>query len=263
MDKRPGRGRGAAGSGPRGTGGQRGGISGRLGAIPKVYELSDTQKWRESPYSRPYSTRGMNGRFRGSERPGQTRNQKQHINHRILNFEILVKLASDKIEPSEIIRCLGNPENDLASFLEENWRNVEYLELIIVALGEFCKKDGVSQFTESFVNIVKMLAQQKIFAQITSIIINIPTSCASNLPTRQTRLKRLINAIYHIATEILVMMPASGCEFLGQNFFTDLLSLEMMPSIKNLNVPDAFNILQEGIPLLEVSLRGKLLNFFK
>ena len=249
MEKRPGRYRGALGSGTRGSGG-RGGIWDRLGAIPKECGSSSNQRWKESPYSRPNSSRGM----MSSDRIGQTQNRKQQINHRTFNLEVLVKLASDKIEPSEIIRYLGDPKNDLASFLKENWRNAEHLELIIVAMGEFCKKNGVSQFTESFVNIVKMLAEQKIFAQITSIIINIPTSCASNLPDRPTRLKRLINAIYHLVTEILVMMPAYGCEFLGQNFFTDLIALEMMPSIKNLNVPDAFNILQEGFPLLEVGV---------
>ena len=256
MEKEPGRDCGASGSETRGTG-RRGGISGRLGAIPKVLDSSESSTWRGSLDSMPYSSRGMNtgSRFRRSDRLGQAPTfllHQQQINHGVLNFENLSKLTSDKIEPSEIIRCLGNPENDLASFLKENSRNVEYLELIIVALGEFCKKNGVSQFTESFVSIVKLLGEEKIFAQIPSVILNIPNSRATNFPTGPTRLKRLINAIYHLATEILVMMPAYGCEFLGQNFFTDLLSFEMIPSIRNLNVSEAFHELKDAIPLLEV-----------
>lgn len=234
-----------------------GAIRGRLGAIPKVYESSNQNRRGGSPYATLHTPRGTNGQNGGFDRSKQMQNsfpeRRQFINHRVLNFEILTKLANDKVEPSEVIRCLGDSENDLASFLMENWRNPEYLELIIVALGGFCKKSGTSQFTESFVTVVKILANQKVFAQIPLVIINIPTSQAKNLPTRETRLRRLTTAIFHLATEILVMMPAYGCEFLGQNFFTDLLSLETMPSIKSLNVSDAFLELKDGIPLLEVS----------
>jgi hypothetical protein len=171
-----------------------------------------------------------------------------------LDFQYLVRLAGDNVEPSEVIRCLGDPENDLGKQLEENLVNVEYLELIIVALGLFCKKNGTSQFSESFVAVVKILAAQNIFPHITTMIINIPISRAANLPAKEERLKRLITAVFHLATEILVMMPALACQCLGQHFFTDIISLKAMPTIKNLSTADAFDIFEDGIQQLQVSI---------
>jgi hypothetical protein len=165
-----------------------------------------------------------------------------------------VRLASENVEPSEVIRCLE--DDDLAQHLKENLGNVEYLELLIVALGGFCKKNGTSQFRESFVSIVKILAAQNVLQQVTSIIINIPISRAVNLPGKEERLNRLTTAVFYLTTEILVMMPNLGCQCLGQNFFVDILSLKDMPSIKNLNVNDAFDIFEEGILQLQVSIRN-------
>jgi hypothetical protein len=163
-----------------------------------------------------------------------------------------VRLTSEDVEPSEVIRCLE--DDDLAQHLKENLGNVEYLELLIVALGGFCKKNGTSQFRESFVSIVKILAAQNVFPHVTSIIINIPISRAVNLPGKEERLKRLTAAVFYLTTEILVMMPNLGCQCLGQNFFVDIISLKDMPSIKNLNANDAFDIFEEGIIQLQVSI---------
>ncbi len=240
-------------AGSRGTG--RVG-SGRLGAIPRVVDVdsSSSYRWRGGT---PSSTSNAFQRGSGQRAPRPTQHfvtQRQQTNHQKLNFEILVKLANDNVEPSEIIRCFLNPENDLPSFVMENLGNAEYLELILVALGRFCEKNGTAQFTESFVSVVKILADKKVFAQIVPVIINVPISRTTNMQTKEARLKRLTTAIFHLATEILVMMPAFGCHCLGQNFFADLISLKFMPSVQNLNASDAFAVFENGIPLLEVRL---------
>jgi hypothetical protein len=100
---------------------------------------------------------------------------------------------------------------------------------------------------------VKILAAQNVFPHVTSIIINIPISRAVN-PGKEERLKRLTAAVFYLTTEILVMMPNLGCQCLGQNFFVDIISLKDMPSIKNLNANDAFDIFEEGIIQLQVSI---------
>jgi hypothetical protein len=128
------------------------------------------------------------------------------------------------------------------------------LELVIVAIGGFCKNNGTSQFSESFVSVVKILAAQNIFKHIISIIVNIPISHATNLPMKEERLKRLTTAVFHLATEILVLMPAFSCQCLGQHFFIDIISMKNMPSIQNLNVADAFDVFEAGIQQLQVKL---------
>lgn len=242
-------------AGARGTG--RVG-SGRLGAIPRAFDVdsSSSYRWRGgTPSSTPHAfQRGSGQRTPRPSTPHFVHHQRQQTNHRKLNFEILVKLANENVEPSEIIRCFLNPDNDLPSFVKENLGNAEYLELILVALGQFCEKNGTAQFTESFVSVVKILADKKVFAQIVPVIINVPISRTTSTQTKEVRLKRLTTAIFHLATEILVMMPAFGCHSLGQNFFADLISLKFMPSVQNLNASDAFAVFENGIPLLEVRL---------
>lgn len=241
------RGRGSTGVKPVG--------SGRIliDAIPKTYESPSRGTWRgASSTVHPYRG-GVRGFHASSSSP-----QQRQGNHRRLDFAYILKLTSDNVQPSEVIRCLGDPENDLALHLQENLSNIDYLELIIVALGQFCKKNGSSQFTNGFVTVVKILSAQKIFAHVPSMIINIPMSRAWNLPAKEERLKRLTTAIFHLATEMLVLTPALACHSLGQNFFSDIISLKIMPSIRNLNVTDAFDVLEGGIQLLEVSNCGKI-----
>ncbi|KAI9558322.1 hypothetical protein GHT06_015075 [Daphnia sinensis] len=245
-------GHGAVGAGHGGsTSGKQVG-SGRLllGAILKNHESSTTETWRRAPSTVHQPVNGNRGR--GFHVANSMPRQRQG-SHRRLDFEYIMKLASDNAEPSEVIRCLGDPENDLGLQLQENLNNVEYLELIIVALGGFCKKNGASQFTDSFVTVVKILAAQKIFTYVISMIINIPMSRARHLPPKEERLKRLTTAIFHLATEMLVLTPALGCHALGENFFTDIISLKFMPSIKNLNVTDAFDVLESGIQQLQTA----------
>jgi hypothetical protein len=264
--QRGGSGRGPSGTNPTGSGrgswgAYRGDSSGRLGAIPKTSASSSQLTWRERP-----SSSTTNQPFRGTSRGrGNGLNLSQHprqaprqANHRRLDFQYLVKLASENVEPSVVIRCLGDPENDFAQHLKENLGNFDYLEHVIVALGGFCKKNGTSQFSESFVSVVRILEAQNIFQHISSIIINIPVSRVANLPVaKEERLKRLTTAVFHLATEMLVMMPAFSCQCLGQHFLTNIIALQAMPSIKALNVVDAFNVFEAGgIQQLEVSFNN-------
>jgi hypothetical protein len=53
------------------------------------------------------------------------------------------------------------------------------------------------------------------------------------------------------------MMPAFSCQCLGQHFLTNIIALQAMPSIKALNVVDAFNVFEAGgIQQLEVSFNN-------
>ena len=167
-----------------------------------------------------------------------------------MDLQNLLKLTNETTEPSEIIRSL---EDDLASHLKKNSSNADYLELLLIALGVFCKKNGTSQFTDSFVNVVKILAAQQFFSQITFIVISIPKSRATNFPPKEERLKSLITSISYLSTEMLVKMPAFACNYLGENFFIDIISLKDMPSIKSLNIADVFNVLDNGSQLLQVN----------
>jgi hypothetical protein len=240
---------------------QPGSSAGRLGKIAKTsfkaFKASSSiwKKRHPSSLTGDRSFRGISrgrGYHHGSKFTSYL-SQPRQASHRSLDFQYLMRLASDNVEPSEVIRCIADPENDLGQHLKENMGNIEYLELIIVALGLFCKKNGTSQFSESFVVVVKILAAQNIFSHITSMIINVPISRASDLPAKEERLKRLTTAIFHLATEILVKMPALACQCLGEHFFTDIISLKAMPSVKNLNAADAFDIFEDGIQQLQVS----------
>ena len=222
------------------------------GALPKR-DGSSSSSWREPTAS--FSMLKSEGR-RGGHQPSQHApkyrtyeepNQRKFV----LDLQNLLKLTNETTEPSEIIRSL---EDDLASHLKKNSSNADYLELLLIALGVFCKKNGTSQFTDSFVNVVKILAAQQFFSQITFIVISIPKSRATNFPPKEERLKSLITSISYLSTEMLVKMPAFACNYLGENFFIDIISLKDMPSIKSLNNDDVFNVLDNGSRKLKVNL---------
>lgn len=188
--------------------------------------------------------------FGSSQNPGRTR---EPSGLHQLTLENLIKLIDDRVEPSEIFRSIIDPDNVLTNNLKENLNNFDYLETVLVVIGRFCAKNGASLFADGFVTVVKTLADQNVFAQSSSIIIHIPMSSSSVLPSKEQRLKRLTSAICSIVTEVLVVMPSFGCGCFGRNFLSDILYLEAIPSVKMLNLSGVFDEVEDCIHLLEVT----------
>lgn len=232
---------------------QRGFGSGRLGSTSKHYE-SSTLSWRRPNNPTENSIRGREEQSIGNyfKNKNASRARSRPNPNQKLNFDYIVKLANGQTEPSDIIRCLGDPENDLATNLKDNSNNFDYLEAIVTMIGGFCAKNGPTQFPEGFISVVKILDTQKMFGQMPTLMMNIPGSRLTCSSTKEERLTRLVKAISHLVTEMLVMMPSFSCHCLGRNFLTDILHLKSMPSVKNLNVDDSFDALEDCIPLFEV-----------
>ena len=181
---------------------------------------------------------------------------------RPLDFIGLQKLAEDSTEPAVVVRRFNSEEYGLGALLDEHKTDLDYLEFIFVVLGNFCRKNGSTQFTEGFVEIVRTLGEREIFQQIASVVMHLPNSRAKTSTTKTERLKLLISGLYHLSVETLVLMPSFACTFLGRNFYQDLLILKDMPSIKALNLKEPiFDVLLEGVPRLEVSILLVLLSF--
>lgn len=170
-----------------------------------------------------------------------------------LSFRDLLALSQDDAQPSEVIRKLGDAQHGLAALLDSAHGRPELIELVLVIMGQFCEKNGQVQFTEGFVAIVQTLAEKNVFKQTLSVVMQIPGSFSENLPSQTDRLTRLIKSVYRLACEILVLMPAYGCTYLGEHFFVNLLTLKGMTSIQLLKVPDhIFELLHQANLRLQV-----------
>jgi hypothetical protein len=175
-----------------------------------------------------------------------------------LDLHLLLTLSAENIEPAEIIRHLGSAEI-LNLALAEHQNDFDYLELILLALGNFCKKNGPTQFYSEFGTIVLVLVKHRVLSQVTAIIVQTSMSREMTLQ-KEDRLKRLICAVYYLASEMIVMLPAVACNFLGEDFFTDIISLKEMPSIQKLNITATFDILLSGVERLKVILWSYLIS---
>ena len=171
---------------------------------------------------------------------------------RPLNFGDLLHLAKETTEPSEIIRRLSSEEYGLKQLLASNpkW---DVQELVLVVVGGFCQKQGVSQFQTGFIKVAQILAEAGIFQQAKTIIMMLPDSRSTNMPPKVQRLESLVKSINHLAVDILVTIPNFGCNYLGKHFFRDLISLQNMPSIADLDSKESiFNIFNESAKILRV-----------
>ena len=189
---------------------------------------------------------------RGDYRGGRAGYSSRQPTKGSLDSRLLLTLSNENTEPSEIIRHLGN-EGSFNLALVEHLNDFDYLELILLALGNFCKKNGPTQFHSEFCPIVLLLFKHRVLSQVTAIIIQTSISREMTLQ-KGDRLKRLIRAVYHLASDIIVMLPSVACNFLGEDFFTNILSLKEMPSIQKLNISDAFDILLPAVERLKVKL---------
>lgn len=169
----------------------------------------------------------------------------------VLNFTILTKLADPTAEAFEIARKLTE-KNALADFLESHKMNLDYLELVVIALGQFCEKNGPTLFYSSFIKIVSVLGAKGIFAKMPSVILELPRSRATNLGSKNERLNRIVKSIARLTTEMLTVMPAFSCDVLGKDFIEDVHAMVNVPSVRSLDTTNIFSILLDVKGRLQV-----------
>lgn len=189
--------------------------------------------------------------------PAHQRN-KQPFKHYPLNFSVVQKMMTENTEPHIIVQKFTDENAGLGQFLQNNSANWEVTELILAVIGNFCLKKGVMLFHNAFINIVQILAENSVFVNLESVILYIPKSRSTNLGSKEERLNRLINSISYLTTEMLTVMPALTCDYLGERFFEDVCALKTVPSVRDSNVSDVFKALEkEGADRLKVCIRIK------
>jgi len=71
----------------------------------------------------------------------------------------LKKFAEENAEPSDIVKKFTEEDTGLKQFLKENSNKQDYcdsIELVLLVLGGFCQKNGVTEFGHGFIRIVKV-----------------------------------------------------------------------------------------------------------
>ncbi len=184
-----------------------------------------------------------------SNENGQRRQFKKYP----LNFTTLKKLAEENTEPSELVKKFTDEECGLQTLLRDNSTNWEFVELILVALGGFCQQGGNSQFSSTFSKIITILRDNQVFQNVFTVFLQIPHSRSDKLGSKEKRLVQLVESISYLTTEMLTQIPALACDVLGENFFGDIVSFKMAPSIRLLDKSNVFDSLQEVTTRLKVS----------
>jgi len=103
------------------------------------------------------SYRGRGGSQRGSQDYQQSARQ-QYQSYPITQ-STLRKFAGENVEPSDIVKKFTEEETGLKQFLKENSNKLDYcdsIELVLLVLGGFCQKNGVTEFGHGFIRIVKV-----------------------------------------------------------------------------------------------------------
>ena len=84
--------------------------------------------------------------------PGPTRSH-----HSIpITYSTLKKLSQETAEPCDIVKKFTEDGTGLSDFLKENLTNFDCIELVMVVIGGFCSKNGVAEFANGFIKIVKV-----------------------------------------------------------------------------------------------------------
>ncbi|XP_057379336.1 NFX1-type zinc finger-containing protein 1-like [Daphnia carinata] len=183
------------------------------------------------------------------EKDGRENSKKPHnkqpFKHHPLSFSVVLKMMVEDTEPHIIAQKFDNETAGLRQFLDSNAANWEVIELVISVIGNFCQKKGVAKFHNAFIKIVQILANKEVFANLGSTVLHITKARSTNLGSKEVRMSRLIRSISYLTTEMLTVMPALTCDYLGEKFFEDLTALKNIPSIKATNVGEDFDFLQK------------------
>ncbi|XP_046634505.1 uncharacterized protein LOC124313736 [Daphnia pulicaria] len=153
-------------------------------------------------------------------------NNKQPFKHFPLNFTEVLKMITDN-DPGLVVQKFAEESTGLGQFLKSNPANWEIVSI-----------DPSSDWE-------LLLQQRALFKNLESVILNIPKSRSSNLGSKEERLTRLIRSISYLTTEMMTVMPALTCDYLGERFFEDVCALQTMPSFRDFNVNDAFDSLEK------------------
>ena len=154
-----------------------------------------------------------------------------------------------------IVNKFGESNLRLKKLIEDNLSNLDVLELILVIIGNFCSRNGTELFSNFFIEMIQVLGEKKILqsSKIFEIVLHIPTSKSFNIGAKEDRLRNLLTSVYHLTTEVVVMMPTYACNLLGENFFLDMKSLGNVPSMKVLKADSSFEMFDEGIQRFKVT----------
>ena len=68
----------------------------------------------------------------------------------------LKRFAGENADLSDIVKKFTEEDTGLKKFLEENLTNMDCIELVLLAVGNFCNKNGVAEFRNGFIRIVKV-----------------------------------------------------------------------------------------------------------
>lgn len=215
------------------------------GAKPRQQNLVKQEQYPQKEKERENDKEGNSQRHQG--------NNKQPFKHYPLNFTGVLKMMTENTEPHIIVQKFAEESAGLGQFLKSNSTNWEVTELILAVIGNFCLNKGVVLFHNAFIKIVQILADNSVFVNLESVVLHIPKARSTNLGSKEERLTRLIKSISYLTTEMLTVMPALTCNYLGERFFEDVCALKSLPSIRDLNVGDAFDVLKkEGAERLKV-----------
>ena len=102
--------------------------------------------------SHPNQERGARHQGGGGARPP--------FQHHPLNFGTLKRLAEDSTETSEIVKRFTEEDYGLKKLLQQEKTKNDILELVLVVIGKFCKKNGVSSFSNAFTKMMYILAEE-------------------------------------------------------------------------------------------------------
>jgi hypothetical protein len=183
----------------------------------------------------------------------QQGHNRQPFKKYLLNFNGVKKMMEENTEPHIVVKKFAKETTGLEEFLKSNSTNWEVTELILAVLGNFCLNKGVMLFHNAFIKFVQILAVNSVFANLETVVLHIPKARSTNLGSKEERLTRLIKSISYLTTEMLTVMPALTCDYLGERFFEDVCALKALPSIRDLNVSNAFDALEkEGADRLKV-----------
>ena len=185
-----------------------------------------------------------NGKERNSK--WQRGNNKPGSKHFPLNFTVLLKMIKENADPNLVVQKFAEESTGLGQFIENNPANWEIAELALSIIGNFCFNKGPVLFHNAFIIIVQILADNSVFKNLESVVLHIPKSLSANLGSKEERLTRLIRSISYLTTEMLTVMPALTCDYLGEKFFENICALKTMPSVRELNVGDAFDALEKN-----------------
>ena len=85
--------------------------------------------------------------------PGEPERTHQHFP---ITPNQLKRFTGENVDLSDIVKKFTEEDTGLKKFLEENLTNINCIELVLLAVGNFCNKNGVAEFRNGFIRIVKV-----------------------------------------------------------------------------------------------------------